>query len=467
MAAGLIGGYAVEEANQRQALRDDANSVRELFRVQIERDAAAMRSAIQGVTNDATLHAAMARGDRQELLRRVQPLFEDLRAQQRIIRFSFIAPDFKTVLRLHAPEQEGGTAERPTLRDAADKGSDSYGLELSPLGTLTLRTVTPWHDSQGKLIGYIELGEEVGPMADEIKRVLGLDMILLIRKDLMTQEKWEEGQRKYARHDSWDELISMVAVGRTTMSIPGALAVVVEEGSHPSKVVLKGETGKQVAYVSFLPLTDTSGQEIGEMVLLRDATLARQTFGRIEAMAASAGLLVAMGAAIALLVLLKRAERGLRQQEDLQGKLRLLSTGSLERGVLDLTALVTETAHRTYVQASLPQTPTIVDGNHTAMGEALCGLLESGFHPRQLDLMADEKQAVIRILYAPEPQAAPPDRATMPRSGHDFASALTVATHVARLHGSDWVVENEADGGMRLSMTLPLRQTPERQEGVA
>lgn len=41
---------------------------------------------------------------------------------------------------------------------------EAYGLELGVPGTLTLRTVLPWRDESGELIGFIEMSEDVSQL---------------------------------------------------------------------------------------------------------------------------------------------------------------------------------------------------------------------------------------------------------------------------------------------------------------
>ena len=61
---------------------------------------------------------------------------------------------------MHDPNRYGDVIQRVTL-DRATEGGTSWGIELGPLGTFTLRLVHPWR-IDGKLAGYIEVGEEIG-----------------------------------------------------------------------------------------------------------------------------------------------------------------------------------------------------------------------------------------------------------------------------------------------------------------
>ena len=84
----------------------------------------------------------------------------------------------RVVLRAHQPDMSGDAIDRATARLAQESGRETQGLELGPLGTLTLRAVKPWYDGD-TLIGYLELGEEIDHVAQEIHAALGLDLLVL------------------------------------------------------------------------------------------------------------------------------------------------------------------------------------------------------------------------------------------------------------------------------------------------
>ena len=61
---------------------------------------------------------------------------------------------------MHKPEKHGDYIDRFTMDQAVHDGKSIWGVELGRFGTFTLRVVCPWR-IDGKVAGYIELGEEV------------------------------------------------------------------------------------------------------------------------------------------------------------------------------------------------------------------------------------------------------------------------------------------------------------------
>ena len=57
------------------------------------------------------------------------------------------------------------------MKEAISKDGIASGIELGPLGTMTLRVVIPWR-VDGVLIGYIELGKDLDEITIDLIKVL-------------------------------------------------------------------------------------------------------------------------------------------------------------------------------------------------------------------------------------------------------------------------------------------------------
>jgi len=149
--------------------------VRETFQRELDEDAKFLNGLIVVLKEDPRLRDAWLSRDREKLLELAGPVFERLRRDFRVTHFYFHDADRACFLRVHNPPRHGDVIKRFTLADAVERDEPSHGIELGPLGTFTLRSVQPCRVN-GRLIGYIELGEEIEHLSGQIKDVLEVEL---------------------------------------------------------------------------------------------------------------------------------------------------------------------------------------------------------------------------------------------------------------------------------------------------
>ncbi|HEU0187978.1 MAG TPA: diguanylate cyclase [Gallionellaceae bacterium] len=267
-------------------------SAPELYRNSIRHNAIALQTILEMLEKDQALHAALERGDRATLLEKSAPLFADLRKIFGVTHFYFTRADRVNLLRVHQPERYGDVIERFTTREAQRTGALAQGVELGPLGALTLRVVDPWYaDKERKhLIGYVELGMEVDHALEEVREFLGVQTFVLIRKQFLQRDEWESGMLMLGRVPEWERFPDFALSSQGMQTIPDALS------ERIGKVALAGSADivqKRVSYRSIaVPLRDAAGADVGQLMLLVDvsheAESARKAivFGSMIALAA-------------------------------------------------------------------------------------------------------------------------------------------------------------------------------------
>ncbi len=296
VAAFVVAAIVSQEQAKRAGVERAARKADDMLRLRLDEEAALMRAAIDALTTHPTLRQEMEEGDAQALHQRIAPLFGRLENELGVGHLYVSRPDRSAFVKLEGEGRNGQVVDRLSLFEAAENGAPSYGLDLSALGTLTLRVVVPWRDAQGRLIGFVELGKDVAPLVDTVHRVLDVDLLVLVRKDLLDRDKWEEGERLSGRQGSWDELVSMVAVAQTLQSIPAAVGLRLEDGSHGHEAVIPSDKGRRVYSLATRPLLDVGQRQIGTVVLLRDVTDANREFNRgIVALTLFAAVAAAVG----------------------------------------------------------------------------------------------------------------------------------------------------------------------------
>ncbi|MEE8057654.1 MAG: hypothetical protein V3T17_07465 [Pseudomonadales bacterium] len=156
---GSFYNYSQTRMNRETAMQ--INSVAGLFKEELKNDTHLMSGLIDFLKVDPCLQRYFQARDRAALLLCAAPIFEQMYSQHRVTHFYFHTPARINFLRVHNVVRHGDVIDRITMQGAFNSGSPFSGIELGLLGTLTLRTVHPWY-LNGELIGYIELGEEIG-----------------------------------------------------------------------------------------------------------------------------------------------------------------------------------------------------------------------------------------------------------------------------------------------------------------
>lgn len=270
------------------------------YREDIEHDARMLQTAMTVIQHDAALHTALQRRDREALLRLAAPLHAELRRKFDVTHFYFSGPDRVNILRLHQPERHGDRIDRQTTLEAERTGATTYGVELGPLGTFTLRLVTPWYTAgpDQHLIGFVELGMEIDHVLQMAQTSTGMPAFVLLAKQFLQRADWEAGMRMLGRRPEWDLFPDVVLNGQTHENIPPALVGQLTAGLPETTLVMEARQARTESRTVFLPLIDASGRDVGRLGVLIDVSRqlhsSHQTiYGGAAAAALIVGLLIA------------------------------------------------------------------------------------------------------------------------------------------------------------------------------
>jgi diguanylate cyclase (GGDEF)-like protein len=310
-----------------RALEAAGRDFQRSYRRAIEADTAMMRIALELLTRDESLRRAFLSGDRDELLKLVQPVYEKLQADGRVTHLYFIGLDRRVVLRAHQPERFGDVIDRFTLLAAESTGKSSQGVELGPLGTFTQRVVAPWSD-RGEPLGYLELGAKVSRVLAGIGQQLSLDAFVLVDKSFLDRANWELGNGALDRQEDW-ETFTRYALADGTLDETARNFVAEHFGNEEYiEDIHDGDIetfdGRYVQF-KFTPLLDVVRRQVGYMVIMHDITAVRE--GMQRTVLTTAGVCVLLAGMLFLLVyrLVTGVERRLYTSERDRDILRDLS----------------------------------------------------------------------------------------------------------------------------------------------
>ena len=333
----LVGTFVVIsllEARQRASedIGRTAASIDVMFREQSSEGIQVMQSIMELLVRDRHLEAAFRARDRQALLDLSTPILNGLRAKNHISHFYYILPDRTMLLRVQAPDKYGDKIERFVLQEAQRTGKPFWGNEQGPLGSYTLRAVYPWV-SNGEVIGYLEMGVEFEDLMQEIKNSLDVDVFVAINKSFFNRAKWEEAQGKKQRPVAWDEFPAVVVLSRTTPTIPAPIATYLGtlKGLH-SKRTFEIDWNGKVAQTVVVPFANLRGQELGELVVLRDITASASRGRESVIQVAILGTIVGGSLMLFFYILLGRVQRDVAQRTaSLREAERMITAEQFER----------------------------------------------------------------------------------------------------------------------------------------
>jgi hypothetical protein len=304
-------------------------TVRVLFRENLARDFETMRGLVSLIAKDPELRRPWLTRDRQALLEHADPIFKELRRRHRVTHFYFHGLDRVSFLRVHSPERHGDTIERFTLNGAIERERTVGGIELGPLGTFTLRVVAPWY-LDGKLAGYLELGEEIEHITPQLRRTVGAELLFVIDKRQLDRAGWEEGLKLLGRSSDWERFPDFVVADATMDAaeldlealIPASGVLADEDLLTPVKSL-----GRSY-YAGILNLHDAGTRHVGYIVVLDDVT---KEIASVQWMTLLLGLgvIVLGGGLLAFFWLyLGRVER-----EQMQARVRLTELLAAQGGI--------------------------------------------------------------------------------------------------------------------------------------
>ncbi len=445
----LVTAYQYEEQARRHDLATSVRAVERLFELQIANDAAKLHATLCPISRDDAVKHAFLSGDREALLARTGPLFERLRDQHRVTHFYILDAERRVVLRVHQPDLHGDIIARTTTLQAEQTGTETQGIELGPLGTLTLRAVKPWLQD-GRLIGCLELGEEIDHVSREIHEVLGVDLLVLVHRRFLAPE----GQPN-AADDSDRPLIVSNSLG----DLPPAVVARLQESRHAAGGAEQSFEGGQSLYTAVLPLRDAGGREIGVNMAqfaqreADDPVRVRQLLGDIRQAGNDCQ------AFIQRMLAFTRVSRSERKPTDI---------GLLIHDTIDLFQQSTD--RHPVITTELPQSPLILDIDPVLIRHALFNLLANAAQANapggairvrlQPAIGADQRSGRTLAVIDQGPGLSEEVREklftpffTTRPSGTGLG--LAVVQHVAALHDGSASGENQPGGGAVFALWLP------------
>jgi hypothetical protein len=266
--ATLLAAVTLLPGSARGAAKDPVAEAAAAYAALERADVEMLSAELDRLVADPALIEPFVARDRARLLAAARPRFERLKAEQMITHWYFIEPEPSRTcfLRVHAPEKAGDRIERATLARAIATKKVGAGKELGQTA-FALRVVKPIR-VQGAIVGYMELGEEIGHFLTRMKEQTGDDYALLADKERIDRAALASVRKE----DRWDERPDVVLIESTvwnerTVTLGVSLAKLPESGTR-----LPTWTDGSVRYVGgAFPVRDASNDVVGALFVRRVA----------------------------------------------------------------------------------------------------------------------------------------------------------------------------------------------------
>ncbi len=299
----------------REIERDLSRKIAEInrdYRLLLEQRANLMLAELKQMAPKPQLQQAMLEQDRSALLAAAKPDFERL---SKLLQFShccFYRPDHKVFLRVHNPERYDDSITSYTLQQTAKTQQPSFGIEMGHSGTFTLRTVVPWYQGD-TLLGYLELGEEIELLLHDFFQQKELLVTTTINKRFLTKEIWEADADMLSRAPAnWDMLPDKVITQTSNPELlPEITSALLNLRAGEQTIKLSTEENQYLGMIQ--PLIDAAGQQIGEFIILYDATVTLKEYRQIVFAFVALCIFAASGLLFSTSIMIGRLEK--RQHE--------------------------------------------------------------------------------------------------------------------------------------------------------
>jgi Double sensory domain of two-component sensor kinase len=285
------------QAASEDALRGAALAYGELERNEIEK----LATVLDMLVGNTALRDAFAAKDRDRLQAAALPLHQALKVDHGINHWNFIEPDTRRMfLRVHLPAKFGDVIDRQGLLRAMAKQEISAGKELGK-SEFALRVGRPFF-ADGKVVGYIELGEGINHFLGKMKAQTGNDFAMFIAKRHIDEGEW--ARTRGAAANTWNDFADVVVVNSTTQDPMVDEAAAALGGATVGKALDEVARNGSSFVRGVFPVKDASGAVVGGLVVRHDVTALRAGIYSelIKGLALIAALAVVASALVYVLV---------------------------------------------------------------------------------------------------------------------------------------------------------------------
>ncbi len=262
--------YTQNTANARYMMTLLARNAEQAWQHRLADDIRVLRAEARHIVKTGFPDRAAA--DWPAFAEHIEAEYQEVKNRHGITHFNIITPAREVLLRVHYPARQGDRIERQSLLQAETTGKEAWGLESGTVGLFTLRYVTPWV-TDGHLMGYLELGKEIGILGRDLAQDLSCDLLFVIHKDQINRQQYDSVRPNYNFASPWDEYDDVVVVARALTQPPDILAELAGAFYDATPAAVSTRSVAQTTLlVSVTRLPDAGGNNLARLIMVRDVT---------------------------------------------------------------------------------------------------------------------------------------------------------------------------------------------------
>lgn len=215
--------------------------------------------------------------DLMALLNASDPIYNYILERHNITHFYYHKLDRTVFLRLHNKDVWGDRISRVTMQKAGATGQPASGIEYGDKGAFVLRTVFPWYIN-GRLEGYIELGEEIDGILAQVAAISSVELALVVDKSLASlieSKSRSPLKSEFLLPDTTSDLVFLYATSESLSDTYAQIYTSFEQFIDSDLHELQHD-GQVLLSASF-PVSDAGGQKQAYIIFSSDISDFMQT----------------------------------------------------------------------------------------------------------------------------------------------------------------------------------------------
>jgi PAS domain S-box-containing protein len=301
-----------QQQREQESVHRSETEISEAIKKSLDVSKDELAITLEALSHDSALTGAMRDHDKERLYSLSSLLYERLRRDYGVSHFYFIDEERICLLRVDNPMKSGDRLDSFTAREAESGKKLSSGIELGPMGTLTLRAVIPVQEN-GRLLGYIELGRDVESILKGFHFESGQGVALFIEKRYLQRTEWEEGMKVFHRDAGWTLFSNDVLLFSSLGRFPDAFKAVLSAGGKSESV--DAEWDGRPWRITSQALKEVSGRSIGKVILMQDISAYIGGVYRLVTITVIAVIVIFSLLFCFLFVVLSRTDRSIKRRE--------------------------------------------------------------------------------------------------------------------------------------------------------
>lgn len=245
-----------------QQVEDKFSKVKRFYNEQISDQIELQELILLGLLNDNDIIQTVKNQNGFEKFDRIYASLDPYK----ITHFYIFSPERTVIHRAHSPNRKGDIINRANLFQAELNLKTTTGLLLGKIGAFTLRSTTPVVGN-GKLLGYLEVGMELGHVAERTEQQFDVGLYEFFDKEQATKNRNK-------LHPLADRLTKIELNERYIINSaesasfePELVEQIITTNSDNNKQSLSNDTA-----IATSPIVNFSGDNVGFLAIVTDVS---------------------------------------------------------------------------------------------------------------------------------------------------------------------------------------------------